>query len=87
MKLIEDELSTLSFEIISDMSAENKDKLALADGTGVFTLSKRKTWTYSPVVKAMDESLKKQKSEEQASGMAEYTEKDTLIFTVPKSEE
>lgn len=83
-KLIEDQLSGLATEIITEMRAEDKDKLALADNTGVFSLLKRKTWKYSPTVDAMEESVKKQKADEQARGIAEVTEKDVLVFTVPK---
>ena len=86
-KALEEELSSLSLSIIADMNAESKDKLALADNSGVFTLSKRKSWTYSPQVEVMEQSVKKQKSEEQAKGIAEYTEKDVLIFTVPSVKE
>ena len=86
-KALEEELSNLSLAIIDEMNAESKDKLALADNSGVFTLSKRKSWTYSPTVAALELSVKTQKSEEQAKGIAEYTEKDVLIFTVPTVKE
>lgn len=83
-KYNDDLLANLSLEIVAEMRGTDKEKLALADGTGVFTLSKRKTWQYSPTVEAMETSLKNQKSQEQAKGDATYTEKDILVFTVPK---
>lgn len=51
---------------------------------GKFTISKLKTWTYSPQVEKIAEDLKAKKAEEESTGDATFEEKPLLRFTPAK---
>lgn len=70
-------------EIYPEITASVVD---LEDGTiietaeGNFSVSHRRSWTYSDEVESIAESLKKQKKLEEQKGIATYTTKPSVIF-------
>lgn len=76
-----DELKPL---ILADMVEENLDKIPTSMGD--FTLTKRKTWSYSDDVKLLDDGLKKAKAIEEADGTATFVETPILVFKENKEE-
>ena len=51
-----------------------------------FSLMKRKTWNYSPMVKELETKFKDRKKWEEQTGEATFTEKESLVFNAPKEE-
>jgi len=51
---------------------------------GKFTVSRLKTWTYTPKVTELEEAFKAQKATEQSTGEAKYEEKPSLRFSEVK---
>jgi len=50
-------------------------------GTGKFSVSRLKKWTYTQKVTELDEALKARKALEQSTEEASYTETESLRFT------
>ena len=64
---------------------EKNDLDKVEDPTlGSFTVGKKKSWTYSPAVKTLEERLKIAKNKEQEKGIAEATESSYLVYNRPK---
>ena len=59
---------------------ELEDGTIIETPSGKFTVSHRRTWTYSDEVDSISESLKKQKKLEEQKGIAKYTTKPSVIF-------
>jgi len=71
-----DELRT---QIIEDMIKRKEEKASTAVGS--FTISKLKTWTYSPIVAQLEDDCKTRKAVEESNGDATFVEKPSLRFT------
>jgi len=80
-KAIEQQLAELRDQI-SEQLPEDGARI----DAGTFSWSKRKTWTYSPTVKALEGKLKDTKKKEEKSGKATFEETTSLRFT-PKKED
>lgn len=65
---------------ILDGMIETGEKKKVTD-VGTFSISKLKTWTYSPLVTEMKENLDAQKAKEESTGEATFVEKESLRFT------
>lgn len=74
-----DELKPL---VLQDILEAQMDKVPTS--YGAFTIKKRKIWTYSPEIGAMEEDLKKHKAIEEADGIAKFTEVPQLEFRQEK---
>ena len=74
-----DALKTL---IIEEMIESGEEKVETV--IGKFTISKLKTWTYSPKVAELEEQYKAQKAQEESTGDATFVEKPSLRFTQVK---
>lgn len=68
----------LKAKIVQEM-VERGDK-KVEKSVGSFTISHRKTWTYSPKVKELEECVKTQKAIEESSEIATYVENPSLLF-------
>lgn len=85
--LIKNELDFLNEEILKQVAGfieENEGQLPGIEGKGKFSVKKLKTWEYSDFVKKSEEAIKERKAEEQATGEATFTEKESVIFTQDK---
>lgn len=69
----------LKTKILTSM-VETGEKKKVTD-VGTFTVSKLKTWTYSPLVTEMKDNLDAQKAKEESTGEATFVEKESLRFT------
>lgn len=69
----------LKTKILTAM-VETGEKKKVTD-VGTFTVSKLKTWTYSPLVTEMKDNLDAQKAKEESTGEATFVEKESLRFT------
>lgn len=69
----------LKTKILTAM-VETGEKKKVTD-VGTFTVSKLKTWTYSPLVTEMKDNLDAQKAKEESTGQATFVEKESLRFT------
>ena len=67
--VLEDELSSLSKEIIGEMGELDKVE---ATGVGTFTVTSKKKWTYSGDLQDSEKRLKTSKKEEEADGTATF---------------
>ena len=81
---IEAQQSELRPAILEDLVAAGVEKADVKDA-GVFTLVKRKTWTYSKEVLHLQEELAEAQQDEQRVGAATFEEKMTVAF-YPKKE-
>lgn len=82
-KLIKNELEFLAPEIITQVTEfidQNEGALPGIEGKGKFSITKKKTWTYSDFVKNSEAAIKERKKEEEASGEAIFEEKEILMF-------
>lgn len=70
MKALEEELELMKPEILKEMGDNEEVEI---EG-GVFTITKKRNWTYPEEIKKQDEALKAKKKEAEQLGTAEYTE-------------
>lgn len=76
IKVLEEEASGIAPQIIDEMGDNQQVEL----GTALFSLSKRKTWTYTEVVAQARESIKNMEAREKADGSATYEETVSLTM-------
>lgn len=76
---IEARLEILKPEIISKMESEREET-----EFGVFTISSKRTYTYSEMTQEMEKEVKAKKKEEEQTGDATYTEAPVLKFLTNK---
>jgi hypothetical protein len=69
--------------ILIDMSKRKVDKEVHALGS--FTIAKLKRWTYSEKVKTLEQKYKASKAKEESTGVATYTDVDSLKVTPSKT--
>lgn len=72
------EAKELEPEIVSGMVELGVDKVKTEFGG--FTLTTRKTWSYSEKVTALEEQVKVLKAQEESGGVATFEEKKGLMF-------
>jgi hypothetical protein len=68
--------------ILQQMNESGLEKKEIS--MGKFSISKLKVWVYPPKVLKIQEDFKAAKAKAESTGEAEYTEKDSLRFTVIK---
>ena len=86
-KLIDNELEFLNEEVakqVAEFMAENEGKAPAIQGKGSFSIKKLKSWKYSKAYEAEKEALAALKAEEEATGVATFTETESVIFTQEK---
>lgn len=76
LKKQEDEIKEI---IMADMLDSGEDKKETP--VGKFSISKLKSWTYTPRVAELNEEFKAQKALEESTGEATYVENPSLRFT------
>jgi hypothetical protein len=76
LEVLADELNP---QVLDVMQANELGEVDVA-GLGKLSLGSRRTWKYSSKVKGMEESLKEQKTIEEQTGAADYTEKHYVLF-------
>lgn len=76
LKNKQDELRSV---ILESMVATGVDKIATSVGS--FSVSKLKSWTYTPATVQMLEDIKAVKATEESTGEATFEEKPSLRFT------
>lgn len=80
-RAIKDQIEEIYPEIIKSIEAEElEDGTIIESSKGKFTVSNRRTWTYTTETKAVEENLKKLKKEEEQKGLATYTTKPSVVF-------
>ena len=84
LRIIEAEKSELRDKIVSSLHESNLEKFDHPE-YGKLTLAKKSSWIYTAKIKIREEKLKVAKLKEEQSGKAERTEKEYLMYTVPKS--
>ncbi len=68
--------------IMEKMISDGVDKIEFA--LGKFSVSPKKTWTYTEKVTEMTDELKAQKAKEESTGEATFEESPQLRFTAAK---
>lgn len=87
IKKLEAEYKENEGELINAITELNPDTMKVDVGDiGRFSVSSRKVWEYSPAVSELEASVKSLKSEEEATGVAEYTEVPRVTFTTRKED-
>ena len=79
IKSLEGKKDELRGLILRDM-VENGEE-AVETSVCKFSVTKRKTWTYTSKVTELAEKLKTTQAKEQSTGDATYTEEESLRFT------
>lgn len=74
-----EELKPIVFKYLVDQGLNEETPMELP-GQGTFTLGSRRKWVYSKTVEEAEGKLKEMKTDEERTGMAEYTKSDYLIF-------
>lgn len=77
--LLTSQKDELKVKIIEDMVSKGKEKEPTAVGN--FTISMRKTWTYSNKVAELEEEYKARKAIEEKDEIATFVEKPSLRYT------
>lgn len=77
-KAIEEEKQMLRAEILADMQKNKLDKIE--SDFGKFTVSSRRTWTYSATIIKLAEKLKIAKVKEETKGIAKAEVTEYLLF-------
>ena len=83
---IAEEISKINPLILAEIRAQGVDKVE-AKGVGTFSVAERKTWSFSPQVIELEESVEKLKVHEKATGIATSERKPYLMFKSPKKDE
>lgn len=78
IKTLTDQRDAIRMEILENLVAQDLQSLNTA--VGKFTISKLKSWTYTPAVEEKNEELKALKASEESTGEATYEEKPSLRF-------
>jgi len=78
VKLLQGQRDELRVEIVKDIV--DSGETAVKTAVGNFTISKLKTWTYTPVVAELNDRLKARKATEESTGEASFEEKPSLRF-------
>lgn len=78
-KKIKDRIEELKPEVIKSMKMEQEET-----DLGTFTITEKRTYTYSKEIQDKEELLKEQKKEEEQTGVAEYTVAPVLVFKAKK---
>jgi hypothetical protein len=76
MKVLEEEASGIAPQLIEEMGDNQQVEL----GTALFSISKRKTWTYTEDVAQARESVKNMEAREKADGSATYEETTSITM-------
>ena len=81
IKQLDERVKALQPEI-TEMIIESgyEDEGVEVDGLGVFTITKRREWTYPAEVKELETEYKKAKKMAEQDGSAEYTENKSVMF-------
>lgn len=77
-------ISELMPEIVKEMSESGADKIK--SDLGIFSIEKRKIWKYSAAVERAKQIMESIKTDEEATGKAQYEETLSLKFTSKKDE-
>lgn len=78
-RLIKEQIDEI-YPTVLESVKEYEDGTIIEIPSGKFTVSFRRTWTYSPACETAAEALKKQKKEEEQKGLATYSEKPSVVF-------
>jgi len=78
------ELDTLGTLILAELATKNLKRLE-QEGVGTFSLSERRSWSYSSGVDTLRKNLKAAEKEEQDQGVAEYSITEYLRFSAKSS--
>ena len=81
-KEVKEAISELAPVILSDMEKEDADKVTSSFGT--FSIEHRKEWRYTNVVDLAERKLKELQLNEQARGIAKFTQRSVLKYFSPK---
>jgi len=76
---IEAEIEEIYPEILEEVK-DMDDGTVIEMSEGTFTVSFRRTWTYTEELEKKAEALKIAKKEEEQKGLATYTTKPSVIF-------
>jgi len=67
--------------ILENLIGEGPEAVVELEDKGKFSWYGKRKWVYSQPVKDASDQLKKMKKEEEAKGIADYSETPVLIFT------
>ncbi len=79
LKDLESKKDQLRGLILKQMTDNGEE--AVDTAVGKFSITKRKTWTYTAKVTDLADKLKATKAKEESTGDATYTEESSLRFT------
>ncbi len=79
IKDLENKKDELRGLILRDMVDAGEE--AIETAVGKFSVTRRKTWTYTEKVTELTDKLKATKAKEESTGDATYTEEESLRFT------
>src|SRR3990172_4074354 len=82
----EDEIKELQPKVTQAIFNTMGRKGKVQGALGALSVSMRKKWTYSPVVKEMETAVKAEKEAEEASGLATFDEVPSIMFRRGKEE-
>jgi len=85
IKDMEARVSEIAPSILEVMTSSGAEQLDVK-GTGKFTLSPYRTWTYPEEISIMEKDLKALKKDAEQKGTATYVEKPVLKFTIEKED-
>lgn len=75
---VKEQLDELKPAILSELATVDDQAVELE--AGVFSVVKRKRWSYTDKVKTTEQVLKELKAEEEAKGIATFVEDRTVMF-------
>ncbi|MFA6476642.1 MAG: hypothetical protein WCV68_04570 [Candidatus Paceibacterota bacterium] len=81
----EAEMDLLKAKLLDDL-ASVEDKPVELESVGVFSITKRKNWKYTEIYDGLKVQLKEREKEEQAKGLATFTEDRNVMFRPVKIE-
>lgn len=88
IRTLEEEYKDLEPEIIQAVAELNPDANKVDVGMlGRFSISQRKVWEYSDNVLTLTADLKQLKADEEATGVATYTEVPSIKFTTKNNDD
>lgn len=79
LEIKKDQLRPHIIKMMTDEGTKSHDI-----GVGKFSISKRKTWSYSDRITEMNDNLKAAKAKEESTGDATFEEVDQLRYTTVK---
>lgn len=79
IKLLEEQAKVLNDAIVDEMLGSDMTKATFEFGT--FTICSKKSYTYSPKIKTMEENLKIAKNKEVEQGKAKVKESKYLLYS------